>query len=86
MAAMSLPMKVPACLAGAAMPGERFAVAGVAVAAQIPGDADLGMISDREVGLNDDATTTIHLATGGFGEFFAEMGGTHPAVQITVAA
>ena len=53
------------------------AINGVAVAAKITGDADLGMIRYREIGVDNDPPTAIDLATRGLCQLLSQMGRFH---------
>ena len=55
--------------------GEGFAIAGVAVAAEVPDDADLAVALDRKIGFDDNAAAPVHLAAGAFGQQLSEGGG-----------
>ena len=54
-----------------------FAIACVAVGAEVADDADLWMVWNREVGLHHHPSAPVDGATAGIGQHLAQMGGLH---------
>ncbi len=56
---------------------QRLAIHGVAVAAEITGDADFGMAGNREIWVDDDPATAIEFATRGLRQLLPQVRWLH---------